>query len=136
MAPLFGLPPDFFDMLIEEGLTSVSIAVEIRDKAREAWVPIGTMLRQRGHLTMDQFAYLLEIQASEPHVRLGELAVREGFCIEECVEEALRLQREAYLHAMETLLSELQCDPNRLRRLLLRYVLQRGAQRSELPVGT
>jgi hypothetical protein len=70
-------------MLVEEGLISFSAALEIQAKAHAAWVPIGKFLRQGGHLTMNQLTHLLELQTSEPHARLGELAVREGFCTAE-----------------------------------------------------
>jgi hypothetical protein len=71
---------------------------------------------------MDQMTRLLEMQTSEPHLRLGELAVREGFCTEEDVREAMRLQREASPHALEVFLSEVPCDKDQFIQALIRYV--------------
>jgi hypothetical protein len=128
------LPLGLLDMLVEEGLTSPSTVAKIRIKAKEAWVPIGKILRQRGHLTMIQLMRILELQTSEPHLRLGELAVREGFCTEEDILEALRLQREASPHALELLLSEVQCDQKQLCRVLIRYIRQLESRAGDQPV--
>jgi len=121
-------------MLVLEGLISVSAAAKIREKVRESWMPIGKILRQRGHLSMDQMMRLLEMQSSEPHLRLGELAVRERWCTEEDVAEALRLQREMSAHPLEVFLSEVRCDRDRLCAVLLRYIRQIESRIAETPV--
>jgi hypothetical protein len=131
----WNLTPDLLDMLVEEGLISSSAVLEIQAKASAAWVPIGMFLRQRGHLTMKQLIHLLELQTSEPYVRLGELAVREGLCTEEDVPEALRLQREASPHPLDLLLSEPRCDREQLCRVLIRYIRQLEPRTLALPVG-
>jgi len=94
------LPPGLLDMLVDEQILSIAAATNIRSRVEEAWVPIGKILRQRGHLTMAEMMHLLELQTAEPHLRLGELAVREHFCTEADLEEALRLQRENSPHAL------------------------------------
>jgi len=133
-APIPNPPSGLLDMLVLEGLISVSAAAKIRDKVRESWMPIGKILRQRGHLSMDQMMRLLELQSSEPHLRLGELAVREGWCTEEDVAEALRLQREMSAHPLEVFLSEVRCDRDRLCAVLLRYIRQIESRIAETPV--
>jgi hypothetical protein len=122
MRPTWELTSDVLDMLVLEGLTSPSTAWKIRTQVQESWLPIGKILRQRGRITMDQMTRLLVLQTSEPHLRLGELAVREGFCTEEDIREALRLQREASPHALEVFLSEAPCDKDQLIQVLVRYV--------------
>ena len=128
-------PPGLLDLLVQEGLTTTAIAQKIRNKIRATWVPIGTLLRQRGHLSMSELASLLEIQTAEPHLRLGELAVREGFCTEEDVDEALRLQCAAIPHPVEVLLAEVTCDREELCKVLLRYIRALEARVAELPVS-
>jgi hypothetical protein len=73
------------------------------------------------------------MQAAEPHLLLGELAVREGLCKEKHVQEALRIQRETSPHVLDRLLDEEGCDPARLCRVLVRYVRQLEARVAELP---
>jgi len=128
------LPPGLLDLLLEEGLLSTSAAARIRSTVQEGWVPIGRILRQRGHLTIAQMMHLLEMQTSEPHLRLGELAVREGFCKEKDIEEALRLQQEASPHPLGVYLAEVQGDREQLCRVLLRYIRQLEARIAEQPI--
>jgi len=129
------LPPGLLDMLVEEQILSASVAAGIRGRVQEAWVPIGKILRQRGHLTMAEMMHLLELQTAEPHLRLGELAVREHFCTEQDLEEALRLQREGSPHPLEIVLTEMPCDRDRLCKVLLRYVRQLETRTAEQRVG-
>jgi len=109
-------------------------ADRVRARVRDAWIPIGKILRQRGHLTMGQLMDLLQMQTAEPHLRLGELAVRQGFCTEEDVQEILRVQRDTSVHPLEVLLAEVDCDRERLLKVLVRYIRQIEARISELPV--
>jgi hypothetical protein len=120
-------------MLVLEGMISISTAARIQEKAHAAWKPIGQILREQGHLSVDQVIRVLQMQADEPHLLLGELAVREGMCKEKHVQEALRLQRETSPHVLERILEEANCDPTRLCRVLVRYVRQLEARIAELP---
>ncbi len=130
------LPPGLLEMLVDEQLLPVSAAADIRTRVRDAWVPIGKILRQRGHLTMAEMMHLLEMQTAEPHLRLGELAVREHFCTEADLEEALRLQREGSPHPLEIVLTEIPCDRDRLCRVLLRYIRQLETRTAEQRANT
>ena len=67
---------------------------------------------------------------------VGELAVREGYCTEEEVDEALRLQREASPHALEAFLSEVPCDRERLTQVLIRYIRQLESRIAVSPLRT
>jgi hypothetical protein len=122
MRPSWELSSDVLDMLVLEGLTSPSTAWKLRSKVQESWLPIGRILRQRGHLTMDQMTRLLVMQTSETNLRIGELAVREGYCTEDDIDEALRLQREASPHALEAFLKEVPCDREKVIEVMIRYI--------------
>jgi hypothetical protein len=128
------VPFGLLDMLVGEGLISSSAAIGIRNRIRESWIPLGEVLRQQGNLSTAQLMDLVQMQACEPHFRLGELAVREGLCSERDILDAIQLQRESNPHALEILLSEIECDRERLWRVVIRYVRQIESRIAELPV--
>jgi hypothetical protein len=128
------LPFGLLQMLVLEGLISISTAARIQAESRAAWKPIGQILKEQGHLTGDQVFRLLQMQADEPHLLLGELAVRESMCKEKHVQEALSIQRETSPHLIERILEESSCDPTRLLRVLVRYVRQLEARIADLPI--
>ena len=120
-------------MLVGEGLITKSTAISIRNRVQEAWVPIGEVLRGQGHLTTNQLMDLVQMQSTEPHLRLGELAVREGYCTEEDILEAGTLQRDATPHPLEILLADLPCDRERLWNVVIRYLRQVEMRLADLP---
>jgi hypothetical protein len=120
-------------MLVGEGLISKTTAIGIRNRVQEAWIPIGEVLRGQGHLTTSQLMDLVQMQASEPHLRLGELAVREGFCSDRDIVEAISMQREANPHPLEILLADYPCDRDRLWSIVIRYLRQVETRLADLP---
>ena len=121
------------DLLVAENVIASSAAERVRARVRDAWLPIGKILRQRGHLTMGQLMDLLQRQTADRHMRLGALAVHEGFCTEKDLNEVLRVQRETSLHPLEILLAESDCDRERLLEIVLRYVRELESQIAEIP---
>lgn len=109
-------------MLVLDGLTSSSTAQKLRSQVQEAWLPLGKILRQRGRLTMEQMMRLLVMQTTETNLRFGDLAVREGYCTADDIEEALRLQREASPHALDVFLEEVPCDREQVIQVMIRYI--------------
>ncbi len=136
MRPSWELTTDVLDMLVLDGLTSPSTAWKLRTKVQESWLPIGRILRQRGRLTMDQVTRLLVLQTAEPNLRIGELAVREGYCTQDDVDEALRLQREASPHALEAFLEEVPCDREQVIQVMIRYIRHLEARMAASPLRT
>lgn len=126
-------PQGLLDLLVTQQVITPASAEKVKTRVRDAWLPVGKILRQRGHLTMGELMDLLQMQTAEPHLRLGELAVREGYCAEEDVQEVLRIQRETSLHPLEVLLGEPDCDRERLLEVVLRYVRELESQIAETP---
>ena len=122
-------------LLVEERLLTASAAARIEKGIRESWTPLGTILVRLGHMTMGDLATLLEMQSYEPQLRLGDLAVREGYCTQRGVEKAVRVQLAASPPPPEVLLSEIPGDRERLCRVLLRYIGQMEARLAELQVA-
>jgi hypothetical protein len=120
-------------MLVGEGLITKSNAIQIKNRVRESWVPIGEVLRAQGHLTTSQLMDLVQMQAAEPHLRLGELAVREGFCKEQDLLDAVSIQRESNPHPIEILLSDFACDRDRVWSVVVRYLRQIESRLADLP---
>jgi len=117
------LPADaLLDLLVEEGLISRAEAEPLAARVRDSWIPIGKILRQQGSLTMGQLMDLLQEQANTPHIRLGELALQHELCSPADVERALRTQRETCPHVIELLLRGGHCEPEKLCRVVSRYV--------------
>jgi hypothetical protein len=85
---------------------------------------------------MGQMTQLLVLQTCEPRLRFGELAVREGFCTDEDVQEALRLQRGASPHALEVFLAEVPCDHERVLKVLVQYIRHLEGQITDAPRPT
>jgi hypothetical protein len=83
--------------------------------------PLGAILVQAGFLTVRQVATLLGMQADEPYVRIGELAVREGYCALEDVEAALALQLQAGADA-DGARPSASATPEEVHRALVDYV--------------
>jgi hypothetical protein len=109
-------------LLVEEGLISRAMADPLAARVRDSWIPLGKILRQQGSLTMGQLMDLLQEQANTPSMRLGELALQFGLCVPADIERALRTQRESSPHVIELLLREGHCEPEKLCRVLARYV--------------
>jgi hypothetical protein len=109
-------------LLVDEGLISRAVADTLAVRVRDGWIPLGKILRQQGALTMGQLMDLLQEQANSPGERLGGLALRLGMCTPADIERALRTQAEASPHLIELLLRGNHCDPERLCRVLARYV--------------
>jgi len=120
-------------MLVGEGLITKSAALSIRNRVHEEWIPIGELLRSQGRLTTNQLMDLVQIQAGEPHLRLGEIAVRAGFCTEDEVVEAVVMQRLSNPHPLELVLADYPCDRDKLWNVVIRYVKQLESRIGDLP---
>ena len=83
--------------LREENGAAGEILERLEARTNEAVMPLGVILRQRGKLTMAQLIELSHMQSNNPRLRLGELAVKQGWCTLMDVEEALALQRREHL---------------------------------------
>ena len=113
----------FWALLIEAGVLDEAFVEEHkRVNAGRTWRPIGEILLAHGHLTREQFVELLNLQVKEPHLRFGALAVREGFCSEEVVEEAQVIQREKHPGLIPLLLRDRRVDGSKLAFALVRYI--------------
>lgn len=114
-------------LLVEEGLLTRSAAAEIDLTAGTPWVSIGSVLIEQDKLALDDLAILLEMQTLEPHLRFGEIAVREGYCTPADIEEALWVQAAAS-PPLDMVLAQVQADREKLCRVLLRYIAQLEAR--------
>jgi hypothetical protein len=116
------LMSELLDQLVADGVIDHGRVEVIKKRLNAEWTPLGKVLRQRGHLTMRQLLNLLQLQDAEPMVPLGELAVREGYCTEHDLEEALRIQQDSAPHVFELLAQDGSCDQTRLFAFVMRYV--------------
>jgi hypothetical protein len=122
MQPSHSASEALLDMLVEEGLLSRTMAEALAARVRDSWIPLGKILRQQGTLTMAQLMDLLQEQANAPSMRMGELAVHIGLCSQADIDRALRTQRGSSPHVIDLLLRENHCEPEKLCRVLARYV--------------
>jgi len=128
--------PDLYTILVEEGVLTREAAAELQQRTADAWVPLGKLLRQKGLVTMAQLLELLDAKSREPDARIGDLAVRAGYCTREQVEACFTQQREFSPHPLELLARDRNFDPLRLCHALTRYVRELDEARSSphLPV--
>jgi hypothetical protein len=112
---------ELWSHLVQRGVIEPSLADYLQRDAREGWVPLGKVLLQEGALSMQQLMALLQKQAIEPELRLGDLAIREGWCTQERVDQALKIQRAGRTD-LAALLHRLDVDKDLLIDALLDYV--------------
>ena len=113
---------EFWEHLVDTGVLDEGLAEEFARACDAGWTPLGKLLVQRGHLSMKQLMGLLAMQSEEPHRRLGDLALREGYCDEEQVRGALVEQRRSCPHPIELLLADPRVDNGALLTPLVDYV--------------
>ncbi len=101
----------------------------------DSWRPLGEILMRNGSLSLHQVAGLIGMQADEPHMRIGDLAVREGLCTVAQVADALQIQRDSCPGPVEILLRDKHLNGEQLLDALLMYarylegrLLRRGTE--------
>ena len=57
--------------------------------AERTWKPLGKILIEDGYMNIKQVSHLLQIQANDMSMRIGDLAVREGYCTPRELQEAI-----------------------------------------------
>jgi hypothetical protein len=115
-------PDELVGLLLNEGVIDSTTAEATLERLRDSWIPLGRILRQHNKLSMSHLMQLLQLQSGEPHLRLGELAVREGFCSDADVRDALRMQREVSPHLLDMLAGDPKVELGKLMQVATRYV--------------
>ena len=117
---VFGM---FWECLVQAGTLDEDLVKELKEAWHpDAWTPLGKILVDQGILTQVQVANLLALQADEPRMRLGDLAVREGLCSDEDVKRTLDHQRETCPGPIELLMQSGGVGTEELLGTLLTYV--------------
>ena len=119
--PLF---PDhkFWNILTCIGALDQGLVEEYRESSCKQWRQLGEILVREGSLTVKQVAGLLGMQADEPHMRIGDLAVREGLIDGDQLVEALKVQRESCPHPLELMAKDDRLEKGDLFLTLISYV--------------
>src|SRR6185436_8632729 len=94
------------ELLVQEGILDSSNTHSLEERTHAGWIPLGRILREQGKLTMAQLMDLLQIQAAEPHTRLGDLALRRNLCTPADIEQAMNVQRASSPHVLDLLLAD------------------------------
>jgi len=102
------------------------IAPEVVQELRQSWTPaawrpIGELLVRRKVLTLSQVTHLIGLQLDVPYMRIGELAVREGYCTMKEVQQALDFQREECPGPLELLVADQRLEREAILKALLAY---------------
>ncbi len=113
---------EFWRYMVEAGAVDSELAEEFASCSRSKWVPLGQVLIQRDVLDISQVMGLLKMQADEPELRLGDLAIREGLCSHEQVRDALAEQRSMSPHPIEMILRDKRLEPGSFFGPLIAYV--------------
>lgn len=119
------LPIDeqFWKELLDHGALNDDLLAEYRQTvAKRPWKPLGRILIDEGILTLRQVAGLFQIQADEPGMRLGDLAVREEYCTVEEIQHALSLQSRTSPGPIELMLRDFRISDENLMDALIGYV--------------
>lgn len=119
-----------FDALIEHGVLDEQDAHEFSYGPNgDERPPLGRILIHEGVLSVGQVMDVVGRQVDHPELRIGELAVQQGYCTAEDIERCLEIQRDLLAHPMEELLGRRDVDPAALVRALSSYI---GALESAL----
>jgi len=112
----------FWDCLKTSSSLDPDLLAELRRSwTPESWRPLGEILVRSGSLTLRQVAGLIGMQATEPHMRIGDLALREGLCTLEQIEDALQQQRVMCPGPIELLMRDKRVDGEQLLDALVKY---------------
>lgn len=113
---------DFWRFLRDSGVITAPTAEGMEQQVRDSWMPIGRILLRERKLTPDQMLTILRLQGAEPGQRVGDLAVREGYCDQEAVDAAIEFQRKGGPHPLAVLLDDESIDRDALLTALYGYV--------------
>lgn len=118
------LAPDerFWEILTELGVFEASHLSEFRRNHRRPWRQLGEILIRQGALSVKQVGGLLNMQVDEPHMRIGDLAVREGLIDEVQLAKALGAQRRSSPHPLELLAEDDRAPSGSAFQALVAYV--------------
>lgn len=97
---------DFCQFLQQRGALPEEVVARIQRRAAVSRAPIGKLIIERGLMTSPQVMEVLRMQAQEPGMRFGELAVRAGFLSAAELEITLQIQAARRRHPAEVLRSE------------------------------
>jgi len=112
----------FWDCLESVEGIDPSLVEELRKQwTPTGWRPLGEILVRRKILTFAQVTHLIGLQLELPYLRIGELAVREGYCTMDDVQKALASQREEFPGPVELLVSDERLDRDAVLQALLAY---------------
>ena len=132
---------EFWSQVAAKGALDPQLIQEYRDTLTgRRWLPLGAILIKQKHLSVREIMTLLDIQASEPDMRIGDLAVREGFCTPEQISECLAIQAETCPGPIELMLRDTRLDEANVMEAVVGYIhFLEGclfSLRSELAAGT
>ena len=114
---------ELWRQVVESNALDPSLVAEFRKTAEaKPWKPIGRILLEMKSLGPDQLMDLLALQAQEPTIRLGELAVREGYCTEAEIDDALAIQSASSPDAIELMLRDERIDSELMIQALVGYI--------------
>lgn len=113
---------DFARFLREHDLLPHEQADALRERARCERLPLGRLLVMNGTLRVQQVLQILDVQAEQPNLRFGEIAVMLGVLSTVELEAALRQQREQRPHLIDLIRQEGLVPRRTLDSALLKYV--------------
>lgn len=112
----------FWRFLQEAQVISPERAEAASREVRGRWMPIGRILLSSKCINVPQMLELLRMQEDRPGQRIGDLAVSQGFCTREDVDEAIETQRSSGPHPLQALLEDEALDHMALVEALYGYV--------------
>lgn len=113
---------DFWRFLHDSGVISAPTKEGMEQQVRDSWMPIGRILLRERKLTPGQMKTILRLQGVEPGMRVGDLAVREGYCDQETIDAAIEFQRQGCPHPLSVLMEDEGIDRQALLAALYGYV--------------
>lgn len=114
----------FWKYVLDHSLLSADEILALQGCCKSGGILLGQQLLKDRILTVTQIMRILDLQALEPKLRVGELAIREGMLDEVQLEAALAKQKSSTPHPAELILKEGALRRPDLLEALIGYVKQ------------
>ena len=118
----------FVDFLVEQGLLELDEQQALIADAQQRQDLLGHVMLKERILSLRQMCKLLRIQANEPGLQIGPLAVREGMISQGTLEAVVRFQARTTQHPVDTLVVSERLSQAELMAALVDYVKRVDAE--------
>ncbi|MFT7677888.1 MAG: hypothetical protein ACI8QC_001874 [Planctomycetota bacterium] len=114
---------DFWDQVAAHEVLSTEKIEDYHERmCTTSRLPLGALLIKKKFITIRQIMRLLTMQMDEPHMHIGDLAVREGHCTTAQIDVCLSIQQEAQPNPIDQMLRDPDLNQASMLKALTAYI--------------